>query len=186
VDERGIPPPDPTALTNDALRREIALLRKSLNRRFEGIEAELNSRLQSGEKLMNVKFRSVEQRFVSNAEQRSESQAATTTAVAAALQAQKEAVAKSEAATSKQLEQLTVTFETRGESLRRSIDENKERLTSEARELRAAIASVDAKVYGSQQQRRGSDTTRTMTFGLIAAIVGVAGVILAIVAFAAR
>ena len=100
---RVIPPPsvDPTTLTTEALRREIRLLSEALDYRFDNLSAEINSRLDSAEKLMNEKFHSVEQRFTLLGEQRQEAHEATTTAVAAALQSQKEAVAKSEAATNK-------------------------------------------------------------------------------------
>lgn len=183
-----IPPPsiDPTLLTTEALRREIALLDASITRRMASLEAELDSRLGSTEKLVNEKFASVDKQFEMLGVLREQGHEATETAVSAALQAQKEAVAKSEASTAKQLEQLTVTFEARVESLRRSIDENKDRLASEARELRAAIGLVDSKANSYAQQRRGADASRSLTFALIAAIVGVTGVILAIVAFAAH
>ena len=177
---------DPTVLTTEALRREIGLLESEVNRRFAALERELTVRLENERALTQVELEKIEQHFDVNRRHRAETKSATELAIAAALQAQKEAVSKSETATNRQLEQLTATFDTRVESLRRSIDENKERLVAEARELRASISQVDTKAASFVQQRRGSDATRTQLFGIIAAIVGVVGVLVAIAAFAAR
>ena len=177
---------DPTVLTTEALRREIGLLEAEVDRRFRQLQKELAVRLEAERLMTEVQLAKIEQHFEINRRHRQETKEATQLAIAAALQSQKEAVSKSETATNRQLEQLTATFDTRVESLRRSIDENKERLVAEARELRASISQVDAKAASFVQQRRGSDATRTQLFGIVAAIVGVVGVLVAIAAFAAR
>jgi hypothetical protein len=106
------PVPDPTTLTTDALHREVKALR-------ELIESEL----QATSQVTFEKFRSIETQLSLVEAQRIEQKADTKAAIDAALTAQKEqvreqviaserAIAKSEAATSKQLEQLTTTFQT--------------------------------------------------------------------------
>jgi len=106
------PVPDPTTLTTQQLLREISSLRELMRTSLDGTR-----------EITQEKFRSVE-RYLEQAEgQRVEQKADTKAAVDAALSAAKEAVkeqtiaseraiAKSEAATSKQLEQQSATFST--------------------------------------------------------------------------
>jgi archaellum component FlaC len=102
--------PDPTQRTIDTLHREVAGLREVDSLLIKGIE-----------QITSEKFRSVDTRFELIERQRVEQKADTKAAVDAALTAQKEAVreqtiaseraiAKSETATSKQLDQMTATF----------------------------------------------------------------------------
>jgi len=154
-DDRGSRPvPDPTVLTTEALQREIRALERLLTQRIEGL-AEVETE----------RFVRVDAQFELVEKQRVEQKTDTKAAVDAALIAQKEAVkeqttaseraiAKSEAATAKQLEQLGTTFVTALEGLRRDIDGLKERITSvesqrvgEApNELRQMLAQLSEKV----------------------------------------
>jgi len=198
VDPEGgwVPVPDPTVLTTQALYREIEQLEGQVNRRMEAIHAELNSRLETLKEERTVllkgltdleqeKFNRVEQQFELVERQRVEQKKDTKDAVDAALTAQKEAVreqtaasekaiVKSETATNKLLEQLADTFRTEASSLRRSIDEVKERIADETSSIRDSIAAVDVKASGSISQRVGSTESRTgmnATIGLIATVV---------------
>lgn len=146
------PVPDPTVLTTQALYREVAALRELIEQRIRALAEETNAERvatratiteairartildEEVQRRTDLQFRLVEQ-------QRVEQKKDTKDAVDAALTAQKEAVreqtaasalaiGKSEAATSKALEQLGVTFKTEIESLRRSIDENKDGLNA--------------------------------------------------------
>lgn len=150
-----VPVPDPTLLTTQALYREIASLRELLEFRMNGMESlerekfkELSSRMTAMEGLREEKFEKVDQEFRGMEKQfalvetqRVEQKEDTKTAVDAALQAQKEAVseqttasersiAKSEAATTKSIEQLAITFTTAFDGFRRENSDLKDRITS--------------------------------------------------------
>ena len=105
--------------------------------------------------VLDEKFEKVEQQFELVERQRVEQKKDTKDAVDAALTAQKEAVreqtaaseraiAKSEAATSKQLDQLSVTFTTEAAALRRELGEMKERLTA-----------IEQQKVGAKEDRSG-------------------------------
>jgi dGTP triphosphohydrolase len=124
------PVPDPTELTTQALLREVAALRELLELSIEDLKD-----------VLDEKFLRTEQQFELVERQRVEQKKDTKDAVDAALTAQKEAVreqtaaseraiAKSEAATSKQLEQLSVTFSNATASQQRELGEVKERVTT--------------------------------------------------------
>ena len=234
------PVPDPTLLTTEALNREIAALKESidqwcvghlqlqdteqsyvrekfdlqesaLGRRLAAVEAEIDSRFVTLQELVDKEFQLVER-------QRVEQKKDTKDAVDAALTAQKEAVreqtvasslatTKSETATLKQIEQLSLSFTTAVEALRRSIDEVKERIGEVDRNLRDAATLSDQKTASAiselrsrldqgppelrvlrsradedQGRRVGALDSRTLIFALvgsIAAIVGIAAAVLA-------
>jgi DNA repair exonuclease SbcCD ATPase subunit len=124
------PIPDPTFLTTQNLLREVT-----------GLREYLESRIESMEDVQNEKHIQAEQQFALVERQRVEQKKDTKDAVDAALTAQKEAVreqtaaseraiAKSEAATSKQLDQLSITFTTAISSIQRELGEMKERVTT--------------------------------------------------------
>jgi hypothetical protein len=124
-----IPRPDPTLLTTEQLLREVQHLRDTV--RAE-LKAEIN--------LTAERFGSVDTRFVLTESQRIEQKSDVKAAVDAALSAQKEAVkeqttasslsiAKSEAATNKQLEQLTVTINTAIKGVSDALSDTKDRVS---------------------------------------------------------
>jgi cobalamin biosynthesis Mg chelatase CobN len=150
------PVPDPTVLTTQALYREVAALQ-------ELVEQQITAQRE----VINQQFYKVEQQFELVERQRVEQKKDTKDAVDAALTAQKEAVreqtsasersiAKSEAATNKQLEQLATTFSNTQASLLARIDELKER-----------IVDVDRKAEANVQQRAGAKDDRTGLYALI-------------------
>jgi hypothetical protein len=153
------PVPDPTELTD----RAIARLERSLTIYVDGKVTSLEARLNGLDRLFEEKFDTLERG-------RLEQKKDTKDAVDAALTAQKEAVAKSEAAVGKQLEEQQKTSYTAITDLRRSIDDVKER-----------IGEVAQIVNGSVQQRVGAREDRS---GLYATIgIGVT-VLLAVIAIA--
>jgi restriction endonuclease Mrr len=135
-----------------------------------------------------------DERFAAAERQRVEQKKDTKDAVDAALTAQKEAVreqtaaseraiAKSETATNKLLEQLSATFGTSNEALRRAIDEVKERLGEEARTLRAAITDVASTSNGIVQQKVGAKDDRTAIYAVIAVLASITMVTVGVLAF---
>jgi type VI protein secretion system component VasK len=129
-DERGSRPvPDPTVLTTQQLYREIEAAREMTETLIDGLR-----------EILDEKFSSVDRQLQLVEQQRVEQKSDTKAAVDAALTAQKEAVkeqttaseraiAKSEASTTKQLEQLSETFATSLRAMGDKVDDLKDRLT---------------------------------------------------------
>lgn len=126
-----VPRPDPTRLTTDQLRREIAGLREVIDARFVGIahetdllrgrmaqiSAEIGEKIKWQQDLQNEKFAGIQIQFTERDLRARTAADAAMEAVSAALQAQKEAAAardqstdaaitKGEAATTKQIDGL--------------------------------------------------------------------------------
>lgn len=123
------PIPDPTVLTTEQLHREIAAAKEAISIEMDGLRGVIDAR-----------FDKVDLRFGLLDGQRIEQKVDTNAAVDAALVAQKEAVkeqtaasdraiAKSEAATSKQLEQLGTTFTTAIAGVTTTLADLKERVS---------------------------------------------------------
>jgi hypothetical protein len=153
----GLPVPDPTLLTTEALLREIGHLRDymlaataGLEDRFDAYErahetkhreraAEVEKAIQHLTELAAERFAGVSDRFsgiqLQLAERDSriqESTQASKDAIAAALAAQKEAVAKSELSTKEQIAAITTQNATTVASLESKIDNVKELITGSA------------------------------------------------------
>lgn len=160
------PVPDPTILTTEALLRAIADLKELLS-----------AQLDAQDKLVNEKFRSIDQQLELVERQRVEQKMDTKAAVDAALTAQKEAVkeqttasataiAKSEAGTSEQLKQLAATF-TAG-------------LAGQA----TIITDLKDRVIKIESLKQGGTESRAGIYAAIGIAATIIGVLLAIVAFA--
>lgn len=104
------PVPDPTLLTNQALALGLANLKELFETRIDALAA-----------LQEEKFFSVGRQLDLAERQRVEQKTDTAAAVDAALAAAKEAVAKAEVNTAKQLEDLRTNFDTEMRSLRREV-----------------------------------------------------------------
>lgn len=123
------PTPDPTILTTEQLLREVDRVKELTDSKIDGTVA-----------LFAERFLSVDRQLGLVEQQRVEQKSDTKAAVDAALTAQKEAVkeqttaseraiAKSEAATTKQLEQLSATFSTAIGGVTDSVQDLKDRIT---------------------------------------------------------
>jgi hypothetical protein len=197
------PVPDPTALTTEALRREVAALKELLDQRLsalkelliqriDGVEAEDAASVKAAQDFCISQFARIGSQLDQVERLRVEQKADTKAAVDAALTAQKEAVreqtasaelaiSKSDAATAKQIEQIALTSQASREELRRRADENKERINDLERTLRTAIADVDVKVNAVNAQARGSELSRSALFGWIAAAAAILGIVIILV-----
>ena len=204
-----VPSPDPTILTTDALHREVTALERLLDNRigslergvreerdmlnrermeqFAALRELLEARLTAMAGQIALQFDLVER-------QRVEQKIDTKSAVDAALIAQKEAVreqttaseraiAKSETATTKQLEQQQLTVSTAVDALRRAIDEVKERASEEGRNLRTSISEVATSANGIVQQKAGAKEDRTSIYATIAIFATVTVSLIAVIGF---
>jgi len=180
------------ALDRERDLRVEAMFTAGSNRR-KALQVEFGTQLKALRELEEEKFRRVEQQFELVERQRVEQKKDTKDAVDAALTAQKEAVkeqttasataiGKSESATNKALEQLGANFNTAVDSLRRTIDEVKERVSEVDRNLRDALAAVDSKASGSIAQKVGATESRTGIYAAIGAVAAILVVGLTIVA----
>jgi tetrahydromethanopterin S-methyltransferase subunit A len=142
------PTSDPTELTTKQLHREIEVIRDALKTRDGATD-----------RLMVERFERVEQQFTLIERMRVEQKNDTKAAVDAALTAQKEAVkeqttasdraiAKSEAATGKQLEQLSTTFTATIDGLTALLNDTKERVVKNEATAKGGDGSVSKMVMG--------------------------------------
>jgi SMC interacting uncharacterized protein involved in chromosome segregation len=162
------PVPDPTVLTTEALHREI-----------NSSYALTTAKIESLEKVMLQKFSAVEEQLQLVERQRVEQKKDTKDAVDAALTAQKEAVreqttaseraiAKSEAATTKQMDQQRLTFETAIKSVTDLMNEVKERITR-----------IESVKIGWSEQSTNVKQNLGVVWGAVGAVVGLIGVVIA-------
>jgi hypothetical protein len=193
--QKGLPIPDPTLLTTEALLREIGHLRDfnqaeiaRLEDRLDAYErthetkhreraTEVESSVQHLTELAAERFAGVSDRFsgiqLQLAERDSriqESTQASKDAIAAALAAQKEAVAKSELSTKEQIAAITTQNATTVSSLESKIDNVKELITGSA--------NVQA---GQTGRGAGLDIALNRTFTLAAVVIAAISVAVAII-----
>jgi len=161
------PVPDPTELTTEALHREIGALKELMVAELAGVE-----------KITGERFASVNKQLQLVETQRVEQKKDTKDAVDAALTAQKEAVreqttaseraiAKSEASTKEQLNQLTATFTTAIGGVTDTLNDLKDR-----------VGRVEAVKVGAQEQRveqRAQITTAQALAYIVVAIIAALG-----------
>lgn len=126
------PVPDPTSLTTEALHREVSQLRELLETFVQGENKVTGERFASITTQLNL----IERQRV---EQKMDTKQAVDAALAAAKEAVKEqttaserAIAKSETATTKSIDQLGDKFDTAVDGLRREIGDLKERISKVA------------------------------------------------------
>ena len=197
------PNPDPTALTTQALFREVAQLRELFNTKIDtitqtveaslanssnarnGVREILDQKIDAVTVLYEAKLDLIERQRV---EQKSDTAAAVQAALSAAKEAVKEqtnaserSIAKSEAATSKQLEAQQVTTASAAGELRRSIDDLKERIAEVDRNLRDAVSAVATTANGANERRVGAKDDRTAlyaTAGFIATLLAIVGFVI--------
>jgi phage-related minor tail protein len=155
------PVPDPTALTTEALRREI-----------QNLKEQMESKLDAAKELRDEKFNSVDDKLDLGERQRVEQKADTEKAITAALEAQKEAANKSEAAVAKQLEQMQNTFKTEIGNLTTNMSDIKDR-----------VGKMEAVKLGVSEQRVEGRTTTAGLYAAIGIAVTLVLAVLSVIAF---
>lgn len=109
----------------------------------------------------NERFSNMGQRFIQVEAQRIEQKRDTKDAVDAALTAQKEAIGKSEASTTKQIEQMSASFNTEVSALAESISDLKER-----------ASRLESLRVGGQQTVAGFQAWMAIAAVLIVGVIG--------------
>jgi hypothetical protein len=148
------PIPDPTVLTTQQLNREIAYLKELLDARFaerdkaiallqdisNELPSKIDEKIQSLKAIHDEKFTSIQRQFSERDVRTEQSSKDSKVAVDAALQAAKEAVGeqnkssssaiyKSEAATAKQIDQITQLIQNGAKAVDDKIGDIKDRIT---------------------------------------------------------
>jgi flagellar motor switch/type III secretory pathway protein FliN len=182
------PIPDPTLLTTEALQREVATLRELIEQRLDAlaqVQDQIISRVEAqadGHRALDdERFMGIDQQFQLVEQQRIEQKGDTKAAVDAALTAQKEAgasqtaaseqaITKLESASTKQLEQLTSTFNTEVGAIRREIGDFKDRITV-----------IEALKLGAQEQKEGLSTSAGITIAAASFVVAAIAVAASII-----
>lgn len=156
--------PDPTLLTIDSIRREIAMVNEATAARFEAAEA-----------LTAERFHRVDENMGRAEALRKEQKADTKSAVDAALESQKEATAKMERSIAEQLSSIKANFETEIRSIRSSESDLKDRMTI-----------VESIRQGQAEQRTETRQISAGWVGLIGAVGGIILVVIAVYPFLTR
>lgn len=194
------PRPDPTELTTQMVMREISILDDKLmnaievrQREQEGIKELLEVKLVDTAQIREEKFRSIETQFALIEKQRVEQKLDTKQAVDAALIAQKEAVheqtiasglsiAKSETATAKQLDQLSVTMSTAIAGVTQTAIETKDNFNAALGDVKDRVSKIEAVRVGIQEQRTNTKDNLQSVYivmGIIALVVSLVGTLVA-------
>jgi hypothetical protein len=173
------PIPDPTILTTQQLTREITTLKDLMSAQISALRELMFATFKTHEGLfdaISVRFHERDTRF-NQAEQNSKD------AVSAALQAQKDsvaeqnraseqAIAKAEAATMKQIDQIHLLLQASTNSLDGKINDIKDRITS-----------IEGKTLGHAAATETHDTSHTQWVGLggliLGTLIGIAGLFVA-------
>jgi hypothetical protein len=169
-----IPVPDPSTLTTAQLLREIEILRGSIDDKVEARQREMlvaqelsEAKLHGEIELTAQRFNSFEALLELKELQRVEQKSDTKAAVDAALIAQKEAVqeqtiasglsiAKSEAATAKQLDQQSVTFTTAISGVTKTSSDQKDAFNISIGDLKERLSALDLKVGSIESTKQGA------------------------------
>jgi hypothetical protein len=154
------------------IRRELEVRQETRQREHTTLQELVETMLHDSDRINAEKFTSVEKEFSLSERQRVEQKKDTKDAVDAALSAAKEAVkeqttasersiAKSETATSKQLEQLTATFQTAVGGIGTSINDLKDSNNITIGDLKDRVAKIETSVVALASKGAGAAETRT-------------------------
>jgi uncharacterized coiled-coil protein SlyX len=185
---------DPTPLTTEQLLREISSLRAILETRMDGMDRVLVGLLREAASqqtrvddtvahlrtLHEEKFRSIEKQFAERDTRDERTSRDSKTAVDAALQAAKEmnekqntssalAIAKSETATMKQIDQLGATIASQTKNLDDKIDD-----------LKGRVLMIEGRGLGGRERRESSVSGMQLAISAITVLISIAAVIVSV------
>jgi len=180
----GPPITDPSALTTKQLLREVEILYNVIDDKVDARQREaiaqrelLETQIVALHNLMEEQLSSIKIQFELIEKQRVEQKKDTKDAVDAALIAQKEAVqeqtiasglsiAKSEAATAKQLDQLAVTFSTAITGVTASVNDLKDTWNASIMDIKERIGRMESMRIGSQETKKEIQNNMGMVYGM--------------------
>lgn len=190
--------PDPTILTTQQLLREIEILRDSIDDKVEVRQREMMLAQELSEAKLRGEIVLTAQRFDAFGgqlelieRQRVEQKSDTKAAVDAALIAQKEAVqeqtiasglsiAKSEAATAKQLDQQSVTFTTAISGVAKTSSDQKDAFNISIADLKERLGTLDLKVGGLESNKQNAHEVQVDRRAGNSQLIAIAAVIAAV------
>ncbi len=169
MESGSVPVPDPTKLTTEALDRALvivqatleaqgAVLTEQITHQREHVDDKVracNQAIDALKEMRDAKFAEVDRQLRQSEHMRIEQKGDTRAAVDAALTAQKEAISKSEVAVGKQLEQLSETFRTGFDGIKRE------------------VAIVRERVVAIEQQKEGAQGANASLYAVAAFLVAV-------------
>lgn len=184
------PRPDPTVLTTQQLYREITALEKFFTSRFDSMDKAVTLLQASSNRSPTInevylqlteKFESIKTQFSERDTRTDQTARDSKVAIDAALKSQQEAfseqnkssalaIAKSEASTTKQMDQINTTIQTMAKGVDDKINDLKERITV-----------IESRSQGQQIQRQEGKDTWGYIVGGIGIIISVATLIVFIV-----
>jgi cobalamin biosynthesis Mg chelatase CobN len=169
------PPPsiDPTALTTEALQREISGLSDTMHREIAALRELVEAKIIGQSRICEERFGKIDKRFHLIEQQRLEQKQDTKAEVASALFAQKEAateqnrsntlaISKSEAATADTISKLADQFRTTTDAIGSKIDDLKER-----------VGKIESVKQGAVEQRTEGRAITGSTVGIVGVVITV-------------
>lgn len=201
-----VPSPDPTALTTDTVQRETKALREILEARIIGMERDIariqgevndssddvEQRVKHLEALHGEKFHSIETQFTERDIRTEQAARDSKIAIDAALQAAKEAVgeqnrssalavAKSEASTTKQIDQMATLIQSMTNGLNDKIEDLKLRLISQKDESMKEVLALRDNMSRGQGAGNQAALGRANAQYIGMLVVGVLGLIITMI-----
>ena len=191
-----------TAVTNariDGVERgieqfqaDLVRVPTSVDRAISGLREVLEAKIDKNSAVSIERFLRIDAAFTERDKRAEQLAQASSTAIAAALQAQKEAageaqkssaaaIAKAETATSESIRQLQALFQTSIQALNLQVQDVKSRLDKGEGGAISRVAAVADNRYEHASQREDTRESRAMTFGIIGVTVGLAALITTIV-----
>lgn len=173
------PDPDPTLLTTENLRREIANLKELLETRLDsgavvikGLHELVIVELQVLSNVTEQRFESIATQFAERDKRTEQLSLADKTAIAAALQAQKEAAGATNESNSVALAKMENNFT-------KLIDQGQTLLQSVAKNMDDKINDIKSRIDTGEGQSRGVG----LSAGVIVQIIASAAAVVAVIAF---
>jgi hypothetical protein len=176
----------------ELFQADLVRVPTSVDRAIVGLRELIESRLERNASVSDERFARVDSQFVEMNKRGDQLTLANSTAIAAALQAQKEAayeaqkssaaaIAKAETATSESIKQLQVLFQTSIAALNTQVLDVKSRLDKGEGVAISRVSAVADNRYEHTNQREDTRESRSMLFAVIGTTIGLAALITTIV-----